>query len=60
MIGYFSVDEHKHDGYVDWDWLNQQSPIEQKKYTKLLTFDKPIIIRINGHQNKGMILKPDI
>jgi CheY-like chemotaxis protein len=59
MIGYFTVDELKHEGYVDWDWLKQQSPFEQKKYTKLLRFDKPIAIRINGHQNKGMILKPD-
>jgi hypothetical protein len=60
MIGYFTVDEQKHDGYVDWDWLRQLSPFEQKKHTKLLRFDKPMIIRINGHQNKGMILKPDI
>jgi hypothetical protein len=60
MIGYFTVDEHKQNGFVDWDWLSQQSPMEQKKHTKLLRFDKPIIIRINGHQNKGIILKPDI
>jgi CheY-like chemotaxis protein len=60
MIGYFTVDEHKQEGFVDWDWLSQQSPMEQKKHTKLIRFDKPMIIRINGHQNKGMILKPDI
>jgi hypothetical protein len=28
------------------------------KYTKHLQFDKPVIIKMNGQKNKGVILKP--
>ncbi len=58
MVGYFSVNEHKHQGFVDWDWLLNQNPIESKEFTKLLRFEKPIQIKMNGHQTKGIIFKP--
>lgn len=58
MVGYFTVNEHKHQGFVDWDWLLSQSPVESKEFTKLLRFDKPIQIKMNGHQTKGVIFKP--
>jgi hypothetical protein len=30
------------------------------KFTKLLRFEKPLVIKINGHQGKGVILKPEV
>jgi hypothetical protein len=59
MIGYFTVDESQHQGFLNWDWLLDQSPLEKKQYTKLFRFDKPLIVKINGQQNKGVILKPE-
>jgi CheY-like chemotaxis protein len=58
MVGYFSVNEHKHQGFLDWEWLLNQTPVESKIFTKLLKFDKPIQIKMNGHQTKGVIFKP--
>jgi len=58
MIGYFSVNEHKHQGFLDWKWLLNQTPVESKTFTKLLRFEKPIQIKMNGHQTKGIIFKP--
>ncbi len=59
MIGYFTVNMvHKH-GFVDWDWLMKQKPLVNKPFTRLLRFKKPITIKMNGHQNKGIILKPE-
>lgn len=58
MIGYFNVNEHKNQGFVDWDWLLQQKPLESKIFTKLIHFEKPIQIKMNGHQTKGVIFKP--
>jgi hypothetical protein len=60
MIGYFTVNEYQHQGFIDWDWILQQQPFEQKKYTKLFRFEKPMLIKINGHQNTGIILKPEV
>ncbi len=58
MIGYFNVDSQRHKGILDWEWLESQTPIETKTYSKLIRFDKPITIKMNGYQQKGIILKP--
>jgi hypothetical protein len=58
MVGYFSVNEHKHQGFVDWEWLLNQPSLEEKTFTRLLRFDKPIQIKMNGHHTKGIIFKP--
>jgi hypothetical protein len=59
MVGYFTINEHQEQGFLDWDWILNQTPYDQKDYTKLFRFDKALTIRINGHQNKGIILKPE-
>ena len=60
MIGYFTVNNFSGKGFVDWDWLLAQSPVDVKEFTRLIRFDKPIIIKMNGHQNKGIIMKPEV
>jgi CheY-like chemotaxis protein len=60
MIGYFTVNTSSRKGFVDWDWLLEQTPIEVKQYTRLIRFKNPIVIKMNGHQNKGIILKPEV
>ncbi|HKI78023.1 MAG TPA: PEP/pyruvate-binding domain-containing protein [Ignavibacteriaceae bacterium] len=59
MIGYFHVNSHKHQGLIDWDWLLEQKPFESKTFTKHLRFESPIIIKMSGYQNKGVIYKPE-
>ncbi len=58
MVGYFTVGKSKKDGFVDWNWLNRQKAVESLQFAKHLHFDKPIIIKMNGHQHKGVIFKP--
>lgn len=57
-VGYFTVNSFQHMGFIDWKWLTEQEVHSEARYTKHLRFDKPISIKINGHQNKGIILKP--
>jgi len=57
-IGYFTVDNFTEQGFVDWDWLQKQSIAEKKNFTKHIKLEKPITIKINGHRNKGIIIKP--
>jgi len=59
MIGYFTVNAFKNEGFVDWDWLLEQPVIIEKKYTKHVRLKDSLIIKMNGQQNKGIILKPD-
>jgi CheY-like chemotaxis protein len=57
-IGYFTVNPHIEQGSIDWEWLKIQPVTEEFRYTRHLQFIKPLIVKINGHQNKGVILKP--
>ncbi|MGE5431752.1 MAG: DUF5752 family protein [Syntrophomonadaceae bacterium] len=57
-VGYFTVNSFENKGFIDWDWLANQEVHSAAQYTKHLRFDKPLCIKINGHQNKGIILKP--
>jgi CheY-like chemotaxis protein len=58
MIGYFTVNEYTK-GFVDWDWLLEKKPVEEMNFTKHICFNSPIVIKMNGHINKGIILKPE-
>jgi hypothetical protein len=58
MVAYFTINSKVQQGFIDWDWLLQQPPVEEKQYTRHLHFESPIVVKINGHQNKGIILKP--
>jgi len=60
MIGYFTVNTVHQKGFVAWDWLLEQKPLLTKNLTRLVRFNKPITIKMNGHQNKGIILKPEV
>lgn len=55
MVGYFTVHS---DGFIDWDWIRKQPAEQELQYIKHLHFEKPLIVRMNGHSNKGIILKP--
>jgi hypothetical protein len=57
-VGYFTVNSFISLGNIDWIWLLEQKPYEELKFTKHLRFDEPLTIKINGHKNKGVILKP--
>jgi CheY-like chemotaxis protein len=59
MIGYFTINIHDDKGYIDWDWLLSCNFLEKKEFTRHIRFEKPIKIKINGHKNKGVILKPE-
>ena len=57
-VGYFTVNSFTHLGYIDWDWLREQSAAEELRFTRHLQFDEPIVAKINGRKNIGIILKP--
>jgi hypothetical protein len=58
LIGYFTVQSTNEKTFIDWDWLLQQDSIEEMNYTRLLRFDKKVMIKMNGRKNEGIILKP--
>jgi hypothetical protein len=59
-VGYFTVDAAHKIGFIDWDWLNSQNVVEEFEFTKHIKFSKPAAVKINGHKNIGIILKPGV
>jgi hypothetical protein len=58
-VGYFTVDAAHKIGFIDWDWLLSQPVLEELKFTKHIQFKEPVSVKINGHKNIGVILKPN-
>ncbi|MCX6151328.1 MAG: histidine kinase [Ignavibacteriales bacterium] len=59
QVGYFTINEKDQHSFLDWDWLLNREPYDQLEFTKLIRFEKPITIKMNGQQSKGIILKPE-
>ncbi len=58
-IGYFTVNSTTQDGFVSWEWLRSRPAQEEKRFVRHIRLPKPIVAKIDGHQNKGIILKPE-
>ena len=59
-IGYFTVNSLNNLGFIDWEWLNDQQAVEELAFVRHLQFRDPVIVKINGHKNRGIILKPKL
>jgi len=58
QVGYFTLKANTKDDYLDWDWLLHQQAAEKIDSVVHLELSESILIKMNGHENKGVILKP--
>jgi len=58
-VGYFTVAPHVSGCFIEWEWLRRQPAAESMLYTRLLHFDTPVVVKMNGSKNEGVILKPE-
>ena len=56
-IGYFTVNTTNKQSSLDWDWLLQQQTVEEKTYVRHIRLKRPLTIKMNAHENLGVILK---
>jgi CheY-like chemotaxis protein len=57
-VGYFTVSPYEHEGYFDLEFLNNQKAVNETKHLRLVRFDKPLKIEVDGRNNKGVVYKP--
>ncbi len=57
-VGYFTVNPDAGEGFVDWEWLAAQPAAEEASCVRRLRFDRPMVVKMNGKTNEGVILKP--
>ena len=58
QIGYFTVNPDAGEGFVDWEWLASQPGEEAHGCVRLLHFDQPLLVLMDGKTSRGMIFKP--
>lgn len=57
-VGYFTIHPFKGEGWFDEAFLDGQTAQVETEYLRHVRFDKPVIIKMNGKKNRGVILKP--
>ena len=57
-IGYFTINDNTENEYINWDWLRKKRAVKKMKFTKHISLKKPLTIKMNGHSNRGIILRP--
>jgi hypothetical protein len=57
-VGYFTVNAEAGEGFVDWQWLAEQPAVRETAFVRRLHFDRPIVVKMNGRTQKGVMMKP--
>ncbi|OQX98105.1 MAG: phosphoenolpyruvate synthase [Bacteroidetes bacterium 4572_128] len=56
-IGYFTINSFIGEGYFDIDYLNGFKAKFENEFIRHIVFDKPLTIKIDGKNKKGVIMK---
>jgi CheY-like chemotaxis protein len=59
QIGYFTVNPDAGEGSVDWQWLSEQSSLEEDGCVRHLRFDRPLRVVMDSIQSQGIIFRPE-
>jgi CheY-like chemotaxis protein len=56
-VGYMTINPYMKDGFLDYDYLSAQPAEKETGFLRHVRFPKPVIIKIDGRQNVGVIYK---
>lgn len=57
-VAYFTINPFQQDGSFDTEFLNAQTALHESEYVRHVRFDKPMIMKVDGRKNKGVVMKP--
>ena len=55
--GYFTIDTERGNGYIDREYIKSLPCERETEYLKIIKFDEPLTIAINGRKSKGVVFK---
>ena len=58
-VGYFTINPFSNDGIYDIGYLNAMPAVYESQSVRIVKFDRPLSIGINGRKGVGVVLKPD-
>ncbi|MCM1093223.1 MAG: phosphoenolpyruvate synthase [Bacteroides sp.] len=59
-VGYFTIDTSSNNGIYDVDFLNRMPAVYESEFLRIVKFNTPLTIGINGRKGSGVVVKPDI
>ena len=59
QVGYLTVNPDAGEGTVDWQWLSDQSAVDEQGCVRHLQFTNPLRIVMNSKTSQGVIFKPE-
>ncbi len=57
-VGYFTVNAFRKDGVYDQEFLNSLPAVEETQYLRHVRFDEPLVVKMDGKKNLGVVMKP--
>ena len=57
-VGYFTVNPGAGEGFLDWAWLDSEHGEKEDGVVRHLSFPEPLVVKIDGKRQQGVILKP--
>ncbi len=57
-VGYLTLDTARNDGIYNIDYLNNMPSLMETEHLRLVSFERPLTIEIDGRTNRGVIYKP--
>lgn len=57
-VAYFTINPFMGDGSYDTDFLNSCTAVEETENIRHVQFENPLIIKVDGRKNIGVVLKP--
>lgn len=58
-VGYFTINPFMNDGIYDEAYLNSCEAELETSFLRVVRFDEPVVVKINGKKNIGIVMKPD-
>ncbi|MDE5796870.1 MAG: PEP/pyruvate-binding domain-containing protein, partial [Muribaculaceae bacterium] len=59
-VGYFTIDPTAGSGYFDSAYLDSLPAESESDAVRIVRFDNPLTIAINGRKSAGVVMKPDV
>lgn len=57
-VGYFTIDADGGNGFFDTAWLDSLPAVYEDDRLRVIRFDSPLSVAINGRKSKGIVAKP--
>lgn len=58
-VGYFTINDYMNDGIYDLPYLEEQPAEQETRFLRIVRFDRPVVVKIDGKKNIGVVLKSD-